>query len=228
MQIKSEPYAWPYDGNLTPDNTALLVIDMQIDFCAKGGWCAERGLDVSRTASIIPALQKLLTVARKVPGLTVIHTREGHRADLIDLPDNKLWRSRLWGGGIGDEGPMGRFLTRGNTCWDIVPELYPIEGEPVIDKCGKGSFVATDLEQLLRLKGIKNLIFTGVTAECCVHTTMRHANDLGFECVLLSDCTESVAEEDYSYIIEHTKRTGLFGVLSDSIEIMQWMQIMSK
>lgn len=222
--LKAEPYPFPYNGNLTPENTALIIIDMQYDFCKPGGWCEYRGEDVSRNASIIPALQNLLEAARKVEGFTIIHTREGHRADLSDLPDNKRFRSALWGGEIGSEGPLGRFLTRGSKSWDIVEELYPLPGEPIIDKCGKGSFVATDLEQILRLKGIQNIILTGVTTECCVHTTMRHANDLGFECVMLEDCTESCNADNYEYIVRHTRNTGLFGVLSNSGEIIKWLE----
>lgn len=224
MYIPAEPYNFPYNGDLKPENTALIIIDMQIDFCRKGGWCAERGLDVSRNESIIPAIKELLETARQVPGFTIIHTREGHREDLSDLPPNKLWRSVEWGGGIGEMGPMGRYLTRGNACWDIVPELYPKSGEPIIDKCGKGSFVATDLEQILRQKGIQNLILTGVTTECCVSTTMRHANDLGFECVMLEDCTNSTTAENYDYHIKHTRETGLFGVLSDSKKVIAWLE----
>lgn len=225
MYINAEPYNFPFDEDLTPENTALIIIDMQIDFCRPGGYTAARGIDVSRNNSIVPAIQKLLEAARKVPGFTIIHTREGHRADLIDLSANKLYRTALWGAAIGTEGPLGRYLTRGSKCWDIVPELYPLSGEPIIDKCGKGAFTATDLEEILRLRGIKNLILTGVTTECCVHTTMRHANDLGFECVMLEDCTQSATEESYRYHINHTRTTGLFGTLSNSKEVIKWLEL---
>lgn len=223
MYIKAEPYPFPFNGDLTAENTALIIIDMQIDFCRQGGFCDAQGLDVSRCDSIVPAIQKLLEAARKVPGFTVVHTREGHRPDLSDLPANKKWRTASWGAGIGEEGSLGRYLTRGSKCWEIVPELTPIEGEPIIDKCGKGSFTATDLEEILRLKGIKNIILTGVTTECCVHTTMRHANDLGFECVMLEDCTQSTNDENYNYHINHTRTTGLFGTLSNSAEVIKWL-----
>ena len=224
MNIKAEPYNWPFDGDLTSANTALIVIDMQYDFCGEKGWCGVRDLDMKMTSSIVPALQRLLAAARKTPGFTVIHTREGHRADLSDLPANKRWRSKLWGAEIGTEGPYGRYLTRGEKTWDILPELAPAAGEPVIDKCGKGAFTATDLEQILRLKGIRNLILTGVTTECCVQTTMRVANDLGFECVMLADCTQSTVQENYEYHMWHTRTTGLFGVLSDSAQIIAWLE----
>ena len=224
MFINAEPYNFPYDGDLTAKNTALIIIDMQNDFCRPGGFCHAQGLDVSRCDSIVPAIAKLLEAARKVPDFTIIHTREGHRADLADLPGNKKFRTTRWGSGIGDEGALGRYLTRGSKSWEIVPELTPMDGEPIIDKCGKGSFTATDLEEILRLKGIKNIILTGVTTECCVSTTMRHANDLGFECTMLEDCTQSTNDANYDYHIEHTRTTGLFGTLSNSKEVIKWLE----
>lgn len=224
MYINAEPYNFPFNGDLTVENTALIIIDMQNDFCRPGGFCDAQGLDVSRCDSIVPAIKKLLETARKVPGFTIIHTREGHRPDLADLPANKKFRTTRWGAGIGDEGVLGRYLTRGSKSWEIVPELTPLDGEPIVDKCGKGSFTATDLEEILRLKGIKNLILTGVTTECCVSTTMRHANDLGFECTMLEDCTQSTNDDNYDYHINHTRTTGLFGPLSNSVEVIKWLE----
>ena len=215
LQFKAEPYPLEFE----PSSTALLIIDMQRDFLEPGGFGEMLGNNVSLLRSAIEPSKDVLETARSA-GMMIIHTREGHRPDLSDAPPTKLARGGLETG-IGDVGPMGRILVRGEPGHDIIPELYPRPGEPVIDKSGKGSFYDTDLDLILHNNGIKTLIVCGVTTEVCVHTTVREANDRGYECLVLADCVGSYFPEFQRVALEMIKaQGGIFGWVSNSSEVV--------
>ena len=209
-QIAARPFA--LDVDLA--STALVIIDMQRDFLEPGGFGEALGNDVSHLRSTIAPTAAVLAAAR-ARGLLVVHTREGHRADLTDCPPAKLTRGGVTF--IGTDGPMGRILVRGELGHDIIAELAPIPGEPIIDKPGKGSFYATDLELILREKQVRTLVMCGVTTEVCVHTTVREANDRGFECVVLEDCVGSYFPEFQRVGLAMFEAQGaIFACVSDS------------
>jgi nicotinamidase-related amidase len=214
LWIDACPYPWPHDRSLRPATTALLIIDMQRDFCLAGGYIASMGYDIAPAQALLEPLARTAALARGW-GAKIIYTREGHRPDLSDLPAQKSWRSRQSGPGIGAAGPMGRFLVRGESGHGIVPELAPEAGDIVIDKPGYSAFYATDLHQILTVAGIRHLILSGLTTDVCVHSTLRDAVDRGYECLVLSDlCATTEPANHHAALNTITTEGGIFGAVT--------------
>jgi nicotinamidase-related amidase len=216
VTIDAEPEAISID----PERTAVVIIDMQRDFLEPGGFGETLGNDVSLLQAAVAPCKALLEATRS-RGMLIVHTREGHRPDLSDAPKAKVERGAP-SLRIGSPGPMGRILIRGEPGHDIVPELYPRPGEPVVDKPGKGAFYATDLQSILKNRGIENLIVCGVTTEVCVHTTVREANDRGYRCIVPSDCCASYFPEFHEVALRMVKaQGGIFGWVSDTQRVLR-------
>ena len=215
VKVDAEPYAFEFD----PQKTALMMIDFQRDFVYPGGFGESLGNDTSLLLKALPPAKRVLDACRAAE-IYVIHTREGHRADLSDLPPAKFRRGSA-PLRIGQTGAMGRLLVRGELGHDIVEEVYPIEGEPVVDKPGKGAFYATDLHAILQMRGIERLVFCGVTTEVCVQTTVREANDRGYDSLVISDAVASYFPEFQRVALEMVKaQGGIFGWVADSEELL--------
>lgn len=219
--IEARPYPWPHRRDLEPNGLALIIVDMQRDFCEPGGYLDAMGYDVRAAHALVPAIAALRACVRAWGGL-VVYTREGHRADLSDLPAQKRFRSRGGGGEIGSSGPLGRLLIRGEAGWDIVPALAPEDGDPVVDKPGFGAFYATDLDRILGTRGVRNLILCGVTTDVCVHSTLREAVDRGYETLLVSDCCAATDPANHRATIETTcSEGGIFGAVATGAAVIR-------
>lgn len=212
--VESRPYRWPLAGRWSAEDTALLIIDMQQDFISPAGYFAQMGYSSAHAQAVIAPTRRLLDAARG-QGLLVIYTRESHRPDLTDLHPIKRARAEAMGTPIGAQGPLGRFLVRGEAGNEIVPELAPLATEVVIDKPGNGAFHATDLEQILRAQGIRQLLITGVTTDVCVHSTLREANDRGYDCLLLEDCCAAGEQQLHQAALAMMQNEGgIFGAVA--------------
>lgn len=214
--ISANPYPWPHDGELLAANTALIIVDMQRDFCEDGGYISSMGYDISAARQIVPRISRILECFRQWRGL-VVFTREGHRDDLSDLSELKLWRSRNAGIGIGAKGPLGRLLVRGEPGWDIIPDLAPQPLEPIVDKAGYSAFAGTDLEQILRTRCVRNIVIVGLTTDVCVHSTLRDAVDRGYECLVVEDACAATATANHTAAIATiATEGGIFGATAST------------
>ena len=216
VYVRADPYDFPYNGDLRPENTVVMVIDMQRDFCSAGGYFHSMGYDVSPVMATVNPIRRVLAAARRRE-FHIMHTRQGRRPDLSDLPEVARWRSQNGGAEIGSPGPMGRFMIRGEEGFQIIDELKPERDEPVIDKAGSGAFYGTDLELLLHRYGIANMVFTGITTDVCVHSTIREATDRGFDCLLLENCCAATVASNHAAALSMIKQEGgYFGSVATS------------
>ncbi|GMG81581.1 cysteine hydrolase [Paralimibaculum aggregatum] len=218
IRIEANPHPFPHDG-LSRAATALVVVDMQRDFLEPEGYFGALGYDPAGCRAALPGVAALLAAARAA-GLFVVHSRQGYRPDLMDLPAHKAWRTAHNGAPIGSPGPLGRLLVRGEPGWQIVPELAPAEGEAVVDKSANGAFFDTDLDTVLRVHGIRHLIVCGITTDCCVHCTVREANDRGYHCLLVSDaCGSGDARAHEAAVYMMTVEGGVLGATATVAEV---------
>jgi nicotinamidase-related amidase len=218
--IKARPFDYPYDGRLDPARTALLVIDLQVDFLSEEGYFAKRGYDASALRAIIPAVRDLIAAARRA-GCPIVYTRQGYRADLADRTPYERWRHQRAKLPVGEPGPTGRLLVRGEPGFQIIPELAPAPEDIIVDKTANGAFCYTDLDHVLRARGITHLLFTGCTTDVCVHTTLREANDRNNQCLLVEDGCDSGdvhAHEEAVYMT--TIEDGVFGVVAKAEDVI--------
>lgn len=225
MHIQAQPYPFPLQGEFSPETTALMVIDMQGDFCAENGYMHRYGFDLTALRRPIPVIASLLTAFR-ANGFHVIHTRETFSADLSDVQPHRLWRG-INGRGIavGDTGPTGRHLIKDEPCWQIIPELAPLDHEVVFDKSAYGAFGCTSIDAYLRECGIRALVMTGLTSDCCIHTNVREALDRGYDCLTVADATGACLENVHAAAIKLLiKKSGVFGSVCNSSEILIALQ----
>lgn len=218
--VPSYPYPFPLNGELVPATTAVVVIDMQADFCAAGGYMDRLGFDLEVLRAPIEPIRRVLAATRAL-GFPIVHTRETFKADLSNVQPHRLWRSP-GGMTVGDRGPLGRCLIEGEPCWEIIPELAPEPGELVIDKAAYGAFCNTDLESGLRERGIGNLVLMGLTTDCCIHTTLREALDRGFDCLTLEDgCGAATREVHTAALALLRKKAGIFGATGTTAMLLE-------
>ncbi len=227
IQIAARPFPFPLISELRTDNTALVIVDMQIDFCAEGGMMAAHGLDLSYVRTVIEPIRRVLDVARKT-GMHIIHTRVGNAPDLSDLNAVKQARQEAFGSRVGGSGRnidrSARYLIRGEPSWNIIPELKPNPGELIIDKPGYDAFYATDMHTQLKKRGIENLVLTGVATDCCVTSTLRQAAEHGYDCLVLADCCACMRPEPHHRTIELLEMGSMFGTVAKSETFIDHIQ----